>query len=402
MHNDSTPRGVTRVTKPNYPTRRLAASVLAALLAATTLAACADDSPMQPKAQVPDGGVKAVALGINVLPAGQQFPDKIAFVTGSAWGTVPKVQVYDKWGNQMARFQAFNDAWDQSGPGADVALGDVNGDRWPDILAGEGPTPNSTYGSRFGVWDGRTGVYIGGFSTSTNHRGGLRVGAGDIDGDGRDEIFTCFGPSNQPTRRDVFRVNATNIGYVKSSMTLGFVTGTNTFEGCRVAGGDVTGDKKDEIVVIFDGPQNTLLVEDPSFKYGTFIRKKPFGGTYTGYASLAVADMNGDGKAEVLLGRLAAMDTKPPVRIFDGAALIDNSYLPVPTIVYPMTNSTSATGIHIGARDIDGDGVPEVLAKPTTAYSASQYVALMAPTFTLPWLNRLEQPGNIISGGPIH
>jgi len=63
MHNDPTPRGVTRVTKPNYPTRRLAASVLAALLAATTLAACADDSPMQPKA----------AMGLSNSPSTRRF-----------------------------------------------------------------------------------------------------------------------------------------------------------------------------------------------------------------------------------------------------------------------------------------------------------------------------------------
>ena len=67
--------------------------------------------------------------------------------------------------------------------------------------------PGSTYGSRFGVWDGKTGVFIGGYALRTNFKGGLRVGAGDIDNDGQDEIFTCFGPGDQPSRMDVFRYN---------------------------------------------------------------------------------------------------------------------------------------------------------------------------------------------------
>ena len=106
----------------------------------------------------------------------------------------------------------------------------------------------------------KTGAFIGGFALGTNFKGGLRVGAGDIDNDGQDEIFTCFGPGDQPSRMDVFRYNAwvPNIGYVKSSTTLGQITGTNTYSGCRVVGGDVTGDGKDESVIVFDGANSTL------------------------------------------------------------------------------------------------------------------------------------------------
>ena len=104
--------------------------------------------------------------------------------------------------------------------GRRATIGDVNGDGWPDIIAGEGPAPNAFNGSRLSVWDGKTGVFIGGgFSLSTTHKGGLRVGAGDIDNDGRDEIFTCFGPSNDATRMDVLRYNPNvpNIGYVRTA-----------------------------------------------------------------------------------------------------------------------------------------------------------------------------------------
>jgi len=371
------------------------------LITAGTLTACADDSPVEPRANMPEGGVKTALLGINILPTGQQFPARIGFVTGSARGQAPTIQVYDRYGQQMARFKAFTDTWDQAGPGVEVAIGDVNGDGWPDILAGEGPTPFSPSGSRFSVWNGRTGAYIGGFATSTTHRGGLRVGAADLNGDGRDEILACYGPSTHATRVDVLTLNATgtNIGYLRPSTTLGWLTGTDSYNGCRVAGGDVTGDHRDEMVVVFEGPLNTLWVHNPIGN--SILRSKPLGNTYTGAISVAVGDAGGDGKAEVFLGRMASTDANPPVLIFDGAKLMSSNNLPNPAITYPYTGSTSNTGIYIAAHNLNGDAFTELLAKPTTTGGFSMYAVKMGPSFTDLWLKKFEQPGNIPAGGPI-
>jgi hypothetical protein len=392
MHNDSTARGVTRA--------------LVAVLTAAALAACADEAPVAPKATVPDGGVKSVALGINILPAGQAFSKKVAFVTGSPNGKAAYVQVYAKDGAQLARFKAFTDTWDNGG--VEVATGDVTGDGWPDIIAGEGPTPFSPTGSRFGVWDGRTGVWIGGFSMGTSYTAGYRVAAGDVNGDGRDEIFTCTGPSSEASRYNVleYHPNVPNIGYLIATETLGWFTGKNTYNGCRVAGGDLNGDGKKELIVVFEGPANALLVR--AFNNGTStslpggsIRWNAFGAGYTGSISIAAADVNGDKKAEVFLGRLTALDKVPPVRIYDGAAIMTNSTLPSPTVKYPIQNSIYNTGIHVAAHDLSGDGVPELLAKLSTTGFYSSYVAWMGPFFSALWLNQFEPPGTLPGGGPI-
>ena len=385
MHNDSMRRGVTRA--------------LVALFTATALAACADKAPVAPKPTVPEGGLKAVALGVNILPAGQTFPDKIAFVTGSPNGKAAYVQVYSRWGNQMLRFKAFTDTWDNGG--VEVALGDVTGDGWPDIIAGEGPTPFGPTGSRFGVWDGKTGVWIGGFSMGTSYRAGYRVGAGDVNGDGRDEIFTCTGPTSTGSYFNILEYHpwVPNIGYLIPSTSLGYYTGQNTYNGCRVAGGEVDGDGKDELIAAFEGPANALLIRKGSG--GTMIRWNALGAGYTGQISVAAADVNGDKKAEIFLGRLTALDKMPPVRIYDGAGVMNSSTLPLPFITYPITNSIYNTGIYVGARDLSGDGIAELLAKLSTTGGYSSYVAREGPTFTIPWLNRAEPPETLPAGGPI-
>ena len=110
MHTNQAARGVTRA--------------LTALLAATSLAACADEAPVAPRARIPEGGVNSLLQRVDLLPTGQQFLKKPAFITGSPNGKLSYVQVYDKDGAQLIRFKAFPNEWDIGG--AEVALGDIN------------------------------------------------------------------------------------------------------------------------------------------------------------------------------------------------------------------------------------------------------------------------------------
>ena len=231
-----------------------------------------------------------------------------------------------------------------------------------------------------------------------NQKGGLRVGAGDIDADGRDEILTCFGPSNQASRSDILRYNpaTNNIGYVTTGMTLGLVTGTNTYAGCRVAGGDINLDGKDDVAIVFDGANNALLLGLSN--YGWRAHKKPFGSTFTGNMSVGVGDRNGDGYAELFLGQLSFESKTPAVKIFDGFGVTTEYYLPTPATIYPLS-SVNYTGVWVGARDINGDGKAELMLKPRSVIGTSTYQALMGPSFITPWLNREEL--GIAAGGPI-
>ena len=407
MHNDPTMRGTTRLTRTRATYLKTARATLF-FAAAAALTACADETPTQPKANMPEGGPKSVAMawGLPILPTNQTFPQKIAFVTGSANGQLPYVQVYDKSGAQMARFRAFDENPTLAN-GVDATVGDVNGDGWPDIIVGEGAVNFGPYHARFSVWDGRTGAWISGLGIGLTYRSDYRVGAGDVDGDGRDEIFLCTGPtSTEPARYSVMRYEpsitapgSVPFSFVIGQETLGSLAGKNSYNGCRVAGGDVDGDGKDELIAAFEGPANTLVVRNIA-KNTNLARSNALNAGYMGGISVAAADVTGDKKAEIFLGRLTGLDKLPPVFMYNGAAVLMNSTLPTPAIMYPITNSISNTGVYIAARDLSGDGIPELLAKMSTTGGPSTYVARMGPTFTTLWLNRTE-PGSLRSGGPI-
>ena len=384
----------------NHLARRMSRA-LTALLTAASLAACADEAPVSPKATLPEGGVETLSPTLDLLPSGTTFKSRPAFITGSANGRAAYVQVYDKDGTQLIRFKAFTDSWDIGG--VEVALGDVNGDGWLDIIAGEGPAHFAPSSSRISVWDGQNGLLLGTTVAEGNVHDGVRVGSGDYDGDGRDEIFMCTAPSTLASHYEIIGYNPT-APHLRSQIPiegLGWITGKNTYNGCRATGGDLDGDGKDELIAVFEGPSNALLVRKGGGS-GAFVRWNALGAGYTGNTSIAAADVNGDKKAEVFLGRLTGLDKLPPVFMYDGAKVMANSTLPTPAITYPITNSIYNTGVYVGARDLSGDGIPELLAKMSTTGGYSTYVARSGPSFTSLWLNRFEPPGTLPGGGPIN
>ena len=400
MHNDTRPLAVTSATRADHGlTRAMRGALLIA--AAATLAAC-DEAPVQPRANVPANGPRSSAV-INILPAGQTFPGPIAFVTGSPVGSAAQVQAYDKRGKLMAQFYAFSQTEDFTA-GVEVALADMNNDGFPDIIAGEGPTPGAPNPSMYAVWDGRTGSMIAsGAPYWKSYRGGVRVGAGDFDGDGIKEVFACLGPGGAavggyatgayvyvPGKSYPYMVFGTQLG---DPTTKFWMTG-----GCRISGGDVNGDGRDDVIAAFQGSVNALLITEGGTKT-TQAWMSPLGTGYKEQMSVAAGDVTGDKKADVLLAQIAGLNGQPPVSIFDGSKISPISALPAPTVVKPF-NLWWATGLTIAARDFDGDGLAELLAKPTSMLGSSGLSIFKAPTFTSYILSIVESAvkGN---GGPI-
>ena len=214
------------------------------------------------------------------------------------------MKLYDKDGKQITSFLAFG-AYADFSAGVDAAVGDVNGDGWPDIIAGEGATPPGTPSSKIIVWDGKTGTQIQTYtpfaSTFTN---GVRVAAGDLDGDGKEEILACTGPGGGGNH-----VLALRLGSSTPVTGTEFFAEINNFPrvgGFHVAAGDFSGDGIADEVVVFDGaPRNNLMVKN--VKTG-FIASwlDPMGWEYKKDLDVAMADVNGDGHDDILLSFLRA------------------------------------------------------------------------------------------------
>ena len=150
-------------------------------------------------------------------------------------------------------------------------------------------------------------------------RGGVRVAAGDVNGDGLDDIITAAGSGTPQVR--VFD------GYGGLPIANFLAFGRSFRGGVFVAAGDVNGDGLDDIIAgngvgvphvhIFDATTRNVISEFVAYS-----------GTGRG-AIVATTDYNADGIADIIVSKGAGGD--PLVRTFHGTthALL-HSFFPFP------------------------------------------------------------------------
>ncbi len=176
-------------------------------------------------------------------------------------------------------------------------------------------------------------------------RNGVKVAAGDVDGNGKDEIIAGTGDGSGPHIR-IFKAD----GSVQSP---GFFAYQESFRGgVNVAVGDLDGDGIDEIIAgagVGGGPHIRVFDKDgnPKLTAGFFA----FDPGFRGGVTVAAGDLNGDGIDEIIAG--AGTGGGPHVRMFKG----DGSLLPYSFFAF---HPESRTGVDVAAGDFDGDGRDDV------------------------------------------
>lgn len=114
-------------------------------------------------------------------------------VVAAGSGGGPRVRVFDgRTGQLHSDFFAYDSSFRG---GVSVAVADLNQDGHSEIIAGAGEGG----GPHVRIFDGQTGQVIGQFfAYDPEFRGGVRVAAGDLDGDGVTEVITGTGPGGGP------------------------------------------------------------------------------------------------------------------------------------------------------------------------------------------------------------
>lgn len=277
--------------------------------------------------------------------------------TGADAGGGPNVVVYNG-PSQAIKFNFF--AYDPAFVGGvRVAVGDVTGDGTPDIVTGPGPGG----GPDVHVYDGNTGGLIRQFfAFDPRFAGGVFVAAGDVNGDGRADIVIGADTTGGP--------NVIVFDGKTNAIIQNFFAFDPTFGGgARVAVGDVEGIGRADIIV-GAGPGGA-----PNVRAFSGISGQPIGGffgsfmafdpNFVGGVYVAAGDVNGDGLAEIIAG--AGAGGGPAVSVFDRNGSMLSSFF-----AYSLDNAFSQTpgigpfvsGVRVGAVDLDGDGSVEVVTIP--------------------------------------
>ena len=251
--------------------------------------------------------VLTAALFAIALPADASAQQRLV-VTGPGEGSSPVVNIVVRTqaGDDTISFLAYPKEFNG---GVRVAVGDVNGDGVPDIITAPGPG----IGPHVHVYDGgilrrmrsRMGSFV---AYGGSFLGGVYVAAGDVNGDGRADVITGPGEGAPPL---------VQVFDAQSGKTLHtFLAYDRSFTGgVRVAAGDVDGDGVAEIITGAGpggGPHVKVFSSAGPTELSSFFAYDP---GFTGGIFVAAGDVNGDGRADIITG--AGPGAGPHVKVFD-------------------------------------------------------------------------------------
>jgi hypothetical protein len=293
------------------------------------------------------------------------FPILVYSADASTLGK-PTVKVVDaQTGGTLLTFLAYEKSFKQ---GVRVAMGDVTGDGIPEIITAPGynRAPDVKV-FQFSTNGGPLAAnLLQSFSAySKSYTGGVNVAVGDVNGDTFNDIVVSPSRGVSEIRAYLNQQTATPFNVNQRNTFLAF---DRTFiGGATVAAGDVLGTGTAEIIVgsgsgmratvrVFDGLTNSGLTT-PAASVGQIL---PFATTFRGGVSVAVANLNADANFEIVVG--AGVGGGSQLAVYDST----NFGTPTATPAAPYSGTNSAVGPNAPLRiaalsaDLNGDGVNDL------------------------------------------
>ncbi len=231
-------------------------------------------------------------------------------------------------------------------PPQSVAIGDLDGDGKADVVVVN--TNISVYrntSSSGSITSGSFAAKVD-FTTGTDPCG---VAIGDLDGDGKADLAV---PDQNSNTVSVYR-NTSSSGSITSGSFAAKVNFTTGSGPCGVAIGDLDGDGKADLAVA-NQSSNTVSVyrntsSSGSITSGSFAAKVDFA-TGTNPFSIAVGDLNGDGKADLAIANSGSATVSVLLNTASSGSMTSSSFAAKADL------TTGPTPVSVVVGDLDGDG----------------------------------------------
>lgn len=238
--------------------------------------------------------------GVNVVAADIDQDGIEEIITGPKSGGGPQIRVFTNRGQLVSQFFAYATTFRGE---VNVAAGDVDGDGNVEIIAGAG----AGGGPQVRVFDYQGNLKYQFFAYATTFRGGVKVAADDVNGDGLAEIIAGAGTGGGPQVR-VFNASGAVLGQF-------FAFATSFRGGVNVAAGDVDNDGLAEIITVpasSGGAHVRIFNLEGQLKSQFFV----YNTLFRGGLNLTTGDFNNDGKNEIITS-VGTGYIGPEVKIFD-------------------------------------------------------------------------------------
>lgn len=206
-----------------------------------------------------------------------------------------------------------------------IATADVNGDGVPDLVGGSGPLG----GPHVIVIDGKTHYRLAEFFAFEHaFTGGVFVAAGDVTGDGKEDVVVTPDRGGGPVVA-VYDGAKLSAGFNNDAQIARFfgIDDPAFRGGARAAVGDVSGDGKADLLIsagFQGGPREALYDGAGLVPIGAPPKLVPdffaFEDTLRNGAFVTLGDLTGDGRADLVFG--GGPGGAPRVRVFDGVKLL--------------------------------------------------------------------------------
>ena len=255
---------------------------------------------------------------------------------------------------------------------ASVSIGDLDGDGKPDLAVANMSSNTvsvflnvSTSGS---ITAGSFAAKVD-FATGTNPR---VVAIGDLDGDGKPDLAVAnYGSAMVSVFRNTSTTGSITTGSFAAKVD--FTTGTSP---CSVSIGDLDGDGKPDLAVANSSSTTVSVFRNTSatgsITTGSFAAKVDFT-TGTGPQSVAIGDMDGDGKPDLAVANAGSSTVSVLRNTSTLGSITTGSF----AAKVDFATGTGSYSVAIG--DLDGDGKPDL----AVANAGSATVSVLRNTSTL-------------------